>query len=388
MKERTDKKTGNKVSLLGFGNMRLPRLYEDKQEIDVGQAEKLIDYAYSYGVNYYDTAYPYHEGTSELFIGNALKKYPRDSFFLADKMPSWLLKSREDGVRIFEEQLKKCQVDYFDYYLCHSVGSSLDSFINQYEKTGVLDYLFDQMKEGRIRHFGFSFHGSPDVLEQIIDRHPWDFTQIQLNYLDWDMQNAKKQYEILEKRGIPCVVMEPVRGGALCILCDEAVNLLKAEKPDSSLASWAIRFAASLPNVMTVLSGMSSIDQVVDNVETMTNFEPLNDREREILGKAVAAYLQKGTVPCTGCRYCMDCPAGVDIPAVFAVYNKCAANNQLPLSFGNSKNTEIFMKAYQELPESARAANCVGCESCMKRCPQKIEIPVRMKEIAEIASNC
>lgn len=388
MQVRIDKKTGKEVSLLGFGNMRLPKLYKDKQDIDAAKAEKLIDYAYSHGVNYFDTAYPYHEGMSETFIGNALKKYPRESFFLADKMPSWELKSHEDGVRIFAEQLKKCQVDYFDYYLCHSVGSSLESFINQYEKTGILDYLREQMKQGKIRHLGFSFHGSPDVLEKIADRHKWDFTQIQLNYLDWDMQNAKRQYEILEKRGILCIVMEPVRGGNLCSLCEEAVNLLKAEKPDKSLASWAIRFAASLPNVMTVLSGMSAMDQVVDNVATMTDFEPLTDREREILGKAVAAYLQKGTIPCTGCRYCMDCPSGVDIPKVFAVYNKCAANNQLPMSFGSRENAHIFREAYEAIPESARAANCVACKRCMQHCPQKIEIPNRMKEIAEIASNC
>lgn len=387
MKERTDKKTGRKISLLGFGTMRLPKLNEEKQDINVEQAEALIDYAYSHGVNYFDTAYPYHEGMSETFIGKALKKYPRDSFHLADKMPGWLIKTHEDGVRIFEEQLKKCQVDYFDYYLCHSI-ESLDNFINQYEKTGVLDYLYDQLKAGRIRHLGFSFHGTPDTLEKMVNRHPWDFAQIQLNYLDWDMQNAKRQYEILEQHEIPCVIMEPVRGGNLCSLCEESVELLKAEKPDKSLASWAIRFAASLPNVLTVLSGMSAINQVVDNVNTMTDFEALTDREREILGKAVAAYLKKGTIPCTGCRYCMDCPAGVDIPKVFAVYNQCAAANQLPMSFGKKENTAIFKQAYEELPESARAANCVACKRCMEHCPQKIEIPVRMKEIAEIASNC
>lgn len=391
MIHRNYKSTQEALSLLGFGCMRLPRQYEDKQDIDEQTAQELIDYAYSHGVNYFDTAYPYHEGLSELFVGRALKKYPRESFFLADKMPSWLLGSLADGKRIFAEQLQKCQVDYFNFYLCHSIGKSVNEFVNRYEKTGVLNYLRSEKEAGRIRHLGFSFHGTPDVLEQLADRHPWDFVQIQLNYLDWDFQNAKKQYEILEKRGIPCIVMEPVRGGSLCNLCEESVRLLKAERPDKSLASWAIRFAASLPNVITVLSGMSAMDQVADNVETMTNFEPLTPRDHAVLEQAVTAYLKTGTIPCTGCRYCMDCPSGVDIPGVFAVYNECAAANHLPISLGDRKNFDrnvrIFREAYQSLPEASRAEHCVGCQKCMEHCPQRIQIPSRMREIAELAAG-
>lgn len=385
---RNYKKTGESISLLGFGCMRLPKLFEDKQDIDDGKGREMIDYAYSHGINYFDTAYPYHEGMSETFIGGALKKYPRESFFLADKMPTWLLNSLEDGERIFAEQLQKCQVEYFDFYLCHAIGESVEEFIERYENTGVLDFLRRQKAAGRIRHLGFSFHGVPNVLEKIADRHEWDFVQIQLNYLDWDMQNAKKQYEILGKRGIPCIVMEPVRGGSLCRLCEESVRLLKTQQPKKSLASWAIRFAASLPNVMTVLSGMSTLEQVQDNVKTMADFEPLTDSERAVLGKAVAAYLQTGTIPCTGCRYCMDCPSGVDIPKVFAVYNQCAAENHLPLSLDSRENAHIFLEAYHSIPESARAENCVACGKCMQHCPQRIKIPNRMREIAELATNC
>ncbi len=388
MIKRIYRRTGEAVSLLGFGCMRLPKVQKDRQDIDYAAAQQLIDYAYSHGVNYYDTAFPYHEGMSETFIGQALKKYPRKSFCLADKMPTWLLKNLEDGKRIFAEQLRKCQVEYFDFYLCHSVGDSVEAFAERYEKTGVLDYLREEKAHGRIRNLGFSFHGRPEVLEKLADRHEWDFIQIQLNYLDWDMQNAKRQYDILEKRGIPCIVMEPVRGGSLCALSEEAASLLKAERPESSLASWAIRFAASLPNVLTVLSGMSAPEQVGDNVKTVTNFEPLTDRERSLLGEAVKVYLKTGTIPCTGCRYCMDCPSGVDIPAVFAVYNRCAAAGHLPLSTFNRENVRFFREAYESLPQSARADRCVECEACMKHCPQKIKIPSRMQEIVQLASNC
>lgn len=390
MEKRTDKKTGKKVSPLGYGCMRLPRLFADRQDIDYEAAQKLIDYAYEHGVNYFDTAYPYHERMSETFVGKALKNYPRESFFLADKMPGWLIRKPEDGERIFEEQLKKCQVDYFDFYLCHAI-EKVDSFIRVYEETGILKYLQKQKEAGRIRHLGFSFHGLPDQLELLADRHPWDFAQLQLNYYDWDFQDAKRQYRILEERGIPCIVMEPVRGGSLNTLCRESINILKAAEPESSTASWAIRFAASLPNVLTVLSGMSSMEQVADNVKTMTDFRPLQEKDYDTLKRAVQEYIQAGTIPCTGCRYCMDCPAGVDIPKVFAVYNKCASAKHLPVSFGsrsaNDENAEIFAAAYKAIPEENRANHCVDCKKCMQHCPQKIQIPDRMADIARMTAS-
>lgn len=390
MEQRTDKKTGRKVSLLGYGCMRLPRLYAEKQDIDGEAAQKLIDYAYAHGVNYFDTAYPYHEGMSETFVGRALQKYPRESFFLADKMPGWLIKTPEDGPRIFEEQLKKCRVDYFDFYLCHSIEKA-ESFRKTYEETGILEYLQKQKENGRIRHLGFSFHGLPDQLELLADRHPWDFVQLQLNYYDWDFQDAKRQYRILEERGIPCIVMEPVRGGSLNTLCPESLRILKAAEPECSVASWAIRFAASLPNVLTVLSGMSAMEQVEDNVKTMTDFRPLRREDYATLRRAVQEYGKAGTIPCTGCRYCMDCPAGVDIPKVFRVYNECASEKHLPVSLGSAsaeaENAAAFSAAYRAIPPENRADHCVNCKKCMQHCPQKIQIPDRMADIARMAAS-
>jgi predicted aldo/keto reductase-like oxidoreductase len=387
METRTDRKTGKKISLLGFGAMRLPKISEDGPEIDEEKALAMIDYAYAHGVNYFDTAYPYHAGLSESFLGKALSRYPRESYCLADKMPSWKITDLQSAKKIFAEQLEKCRVDRFDYYLCHSLGT-YEAFQSAYEKTGVLDFLREKRAAGVIGHLGFSFHGTPEDLKKILTRCDWDFTQIQLNYLDWDMQNAKKQYALIEQRGIPCTVMEPVRGGTLNRLCPEAAELLKQAKPQSSLASWAIRFAASLPNVLTVLSGMTEPEQVRDNVATMEHFEPVTEEEKTLLGRAAAEYLSRGTIPCTGCRYCMDCPSGVDIPLVFSVYNKCASANRLPLTYGGKDNAGYFRSAYEAIPEANRADHCRHCGRCEKLCPQKIRISGRMREIAELAANC
>ena len=387
METRTDPKTGKKVSLLGFGGMRLPKISADAPEIDREKALAMIDYAHAHGVNYYDTAYPYHEGLSESFYGEALSRYPRESYFLADKMPGWRLTGLESAEKIFAEQLAKCRVDRFDFYLCHSLGTS-EAFAQTYEKTGVIDFLRGRRAAGVIGHLGFSFHGTPEELEKILSRGGWDFVQIQLNYLDWDMQNAKKQYAEIEAHGIPCIVMEPVRGGTLNRLCPEAAELLTKAKPQSSLASWAIRFAASLPNVLTVLSGMTEPEQVRDNVATMEHFTPVTEEEKALLGRAAAEYLSRGTIPCTGCRYCMDCPSGVDIPRVFAAYNKCAAANRLPLTYGGKDNGEYFRGVYESIPEENRPTNCRRCGRCEKLCPQKIHIMGRLREIAVLAENC
>lgn len=391
MEKRIYKNTDEAVSLLGFGCMRLPRLYEDKPDIDADLAESMVDYAYRHGVNYFDTAYPYHGGLSELFVGRALEKYPRGSFYLADKMPGWLLKGPGDGERIFREQLKKCRVDYFDFYLCHSLSFIETDYIEKYEKTQTIDFLHSQKEDGTIRHLGFSFHGSPEELKKILDRGDWDFVQIQLNYLDWEIQDAKTKYRILEERGIPCIVMEPVRGGNLCSLCEESVAILKAAQPEQSAASWAVRFAASLPNVLTVLSGMSTPEQVGDNVKTMTDFRPLSDEERKVLGRSLEVYRRTGTIPCTGCRYCMDCPAGVDIPAVFAIYNQCATTMHLSVSFGAQhtfdKNAKALLGAYETMPEARRSGSCVACGKCTLLCPQKIRIPDRMAEINRLIAD-
>lgn len=232
-------------------------------------------------------------------------------------------------------------------------------------------------EEGKIRRLGFSFHDTPEVLRHICDTYAWDFAQIQLNYLDWERQDAKQQYEILTERGIPVIVMEPVRGGTLASPCEAADILFKEARPDKSVASWAIRFAASLPNVLTVLSGMSDMSQIEDNVDTMNHFEPLTDKEREVIDAAVDAYKKKDTVPCTGCRYCMDCPFGVDIPKMFSLYN----------SYALDRDEEDYLEAYRAVPESERADKCQACGACMEKCPQKIQIPDKMTVIRELVEK-
>jgi predicted aldo/keto reductase-like oxidoreductase len=297
--------------------MRLP-LKQGTREIDKDLALKMVDYAKNKGVNYFDTAYMYLDGNSETFAGEALSRYDRNSYKLATKMPLMMLRQEEQVETIFEEQLKKCRVDYFDYYLLHNINRE---HLKVAEDLKVYEKLKEKQRQGKIRYLGFSFHDIPETLEKVVKKYDWDFAQIQLNYLDWDQQDAKGQYEILESHGIPVNVMEPVRGGALADLGVDAEAILKAANPKVSAPSWAIRFAASLPGVQVVLSGMSAMNQVEDNVATMENFKPLSEAEREVITKAVLAYRTAGAVPCTGCRYCMECPQGVDIPRNLAAYN-------------------------------------------------------------------
>ena len=307
-------------------------------------------------------------------IGEALKKYPRDSFKLATKLPMWKLQKKEDVLDTFNEQLKKCQVDYFDFYLCHAMNRERMDWLEKYE---VMPALCRLKEEGKIRHLGFSFHDTPDVLEELLNRYQWDFVQIQLNYLDWELQDAKRQYELIAGKGLQAVIMEPVRGGMLASLCEEADQVFKDAEPEHSVASWALRFAMSLPRVLTVLSGMSNMDQVIDNVHTASEFEPLTDEQRGVIDAALEKFKKNKTIPCTGCRYCMDCPAGVNIPKIFKIYNDYAI----------SKNKNGFKRAYEELPESERADRCVECGACMSQCPQSLKVPERMKEIAAMAAE-
>ncbi len=372
--KRNYKNTDEQISLLGFGCMRLPKIDPEKSDIDKTKAQEMIDYAYAHGVNYYDTAYPYHEGKSELFVGEALKKYPRESFHLASKMPVWLVEKPEDTLKYFEEQLKKCQVEYFDFYLCHALNLDRLEII---QKNHIFETLQKEKEAGRIKHLGFSFHGSVEALDKIAHTYPWDFAQIQLNYYDWDMQNAQQEYKILEDLGMPVVIMEPVRGGALNTLCPEALEMLKKADPKASPASWAIRFAASLPGVLTVLSGMTAMEHVTDNVATVDEFKPLTEEERELLFKVADVYKKSKTVPCTGCRYCMDCPAGVDIPAVFKIYNQ----------YCTTENKAAFVADYDALGESKQAHNCVACRQCCSQCPQSIDIPARMEDVVALAKK-
>lgn len=360
---------------LGLGCMRLPKLSPEKEEIDYAEAQKLVDYAFEHGVNYFDTAYRYHGGDSELFVGQALKKYPRDKFHLATKLPIWMLETEEDIQRIFDDQRNRLQVEYFDFYLLHAL--SKETF-QKSESLKVYEHLMELKKQGKIRHLGFSFHDSPEVLEEIISTHQWDFVQIQLNYLDWEMQRAKEQYELLEKNNIPVVIMEPVRGGALASLCEESNEIFHKAAPNSSVASWAIRFAASLPGVMTVLSGMSNMEQMEDNVKTMTDFAPLSKEEYAVVEKALEAYRSKVTIPCTGCRYCIECPMTIPIPDIFAAYNHYAITKDL----GSLK------RAVEALKEEEHPQRCVHCNNCVSLCPQSISIPEELEKIlALVAEN-
>ncbi len=376
MEKRYFDNIGKEISLLGFGCMRLPCLADDKKTVDFAAAQKLIDRAYAGGVNYFDTAWPYLGGQSESFIGAVLKKYPRDSFNLATKMPTWApeIKTPADVERIFAAQLQKCQVDYFDFYLMHSVNAGHYKLAREMK---IYEFLKKKKEEGKIRRLGFSFHDNPELLQEVVERHAWDFAQIQLNYIDWEACDAKRQYEILVEHHLPVIVMEPVRGGALAAPGQKAEAIFKAANADASVASWAIRYAASLPGVMTVLSGMNAMEQVEDNLKTMTDFHALSDAEYAVIEKAAQAYKASGTIPCTGCRYCMDCPVGVDIPRVFAIYN----------NYCLQKNFTAFKNTYRSLLDSQKAHNCVSCGQCMQHCPQGIRIPEHMKEIAALGKG-
>jgi predicted aldo/keto reductase-like oxidoreductase len=368
-----NKYLGMDISRLGFGMMRLP-LMPGTQKIDEEQTREMVKLAFEGGVNYFDTAYPYHQGLSEPFIGAALKKYPRESYNLVTKLFIPALKEESDIDRIFNEQLDRCKVDYFDFYLAHALNAERFELI---ERLHVFERLSEFKAQGKIRHIGFSFHDTPEVLERILAAHDWEFAQIQLNYLDWELQNAERQYELIEQKGIQCTIMEPVRGGMLAVLTPEAIECFKQADPNASAASWAIRFAASKKNVLTVLSGMTNLDHVTDNVNTIENFRPLTKEDEAVIESALAAYRKAVTIPCTGCRYCMDCPSGVDIPKVFAAYNR----------YATSRSRAMFDKLYLELAEVERAESCVACGSCLPKCPQHIDIPAKMKEIVALAKE-
>lgn len=360
------------VSLLGLGTMRLPCKTPLKREanplISYEKGQNLVDLAFENGVNYYDTAYMYHQGKSEKFIGTALKKYPRDSYFLADKLPIWLCPKKSDMEKVFQKQLARCDVDYFDFYLLHSLNK--ENF-EKCEKFGAYDFLLKKREEGRIKNIGFSFHGTIEDLKNIVAAHKWDFAQIQMNYLDWKNQNAEEQYNILTEAGIPVIVMEPVRGGKLADVSPDIEEMFKRAKPVSSVASWAISFVASHPNVITILSGMNSSEQMLDNLGTLTDFKPMSDTEMKICANAAAIMNKSAIIPCTGCDYCADCPKGVKISSIFSIYNK-AATDEITKEQGRELYNKIDIKADA----------CISCGKCAGHCPQFIKIPEKIKEVS------
>ena len=363
------------VSLLGFGFMRLPILDGNASKIDYPMAQAMVDRAYKAGVNYFDTAWPYHEGTSEDFTGETLSRYPRDSYYLASKMPTWeTFKSEDDMERIFKEQLRKCKTSYFDFYLAHGLNEERLDILQNW----IYSFLCKKKKEGLIRRMGFSFHDHYDVMEEIVKKYQWDFAMIQLNYVDWEIADAKKLYGICTEHKLPMVIMESIKGGTLSNkLYDKALELIKKANPDASPASWALRFAASLHNIITVLSGMTEPLHVEDNIKTFEDFKPLSDDELKVLEETARIYRTSGTIPCTECRYCIDCPAGVNIPQVLVRYNHHLIN----------KIKINFINQYRTLKKSEQAHNCTDCGKCVKLCPQHIDIPKHMKEVVELLAT-
>ena len=367
---RRYKNTNLTVPLLGFGCMRLPTLSPDRPDIDHATAKKMIDTAMKAGCNYFDTAYMYHGGRSEKCLGELLQAYSRDSYYLTDKLPVWFARKSADLEKIFNEQLARCKTDYFDFYLLHSLGAANWKTAKRFK---AYEFLAQKKKEGKIRKLGFSFHDTPELLKEIIQSHPWDFVQLQVNYLDWELYRSREQYEIAAKAGVPVIVMEPLRGGALASLSPDAAKILKKAEPGLSTASWAFRFLAGLPNVLCILSGMTLPEHVEDNIRTFAPIKPLSDSDRKVLNEALAVYRKQLAVPCTSCKYCMPCPVGVEIPKIFGLYNQ----------YKISGNKWLFSNNYNAIPEDSRADACVNCGKCMKQCPQKIRIPDELKKIAK-----
>ncbi|MDO5295827.1 MAG: aldo/keto reductase [bacterium] len=402
---RTDPRTGKKISMLGFGCMRFPTLPDpnnpDNKIIDEENAYKLVDYAWSHGINYYDTAHFYHNSTSEIMIGKALSRYPRSSFFLADKMPTPLITSLDYAKEIFEGQLKKCQVDYFDYYLLHNL-SDLEVTKRVYVEYGVLDYLLEQKKQGRIRSLGWSFHGNKELFTYALNdlAKDWDFVQIQMNYHDWlygdaargkELIPAKWMYDQLAERNIPVVIMEPLLGGRLARLNQQAVEILKAADPEATPASWAFRFFANYPHVLTVLSGMTYMEHLQENLRTFSPLKPFSEAEQITLEKALQAFRSTWSIPCTECNYCMPCPYGVNIPGVFNHYNKCVAQNRLPSNAQDPEyrkyRREFLIDYNRSLNPLQQADRCIACGKCLPACPQKIPIPAEMQKIYQLSES-
>lgn len=364
-----------KLSALGMGAMRLPVIDGNDGVVDEKAAAEMVDYAMSQGVNYYDTAWGYHEGNSELVMGRALKKYPRESFYLADKFPGYDLANMPKVKEIFPKQLEKCQVEYFDFYLFHNVCEmNIDAYLD--EKYGIYEYLKEERDAGRIRHLGFSAHGSYDAMKRFLEAYGKDmeFCQIQLNYLDWSFQDAKAKVELLKEYNIPVWVMEPLRGGKLAKLDEADEAKLKALRPDEGIPAWAFRFLQSIPEVKVVLSGMSDMDQLKDNIATFAEDKPLSDQEMTTLLGIADEMVKKIVLPCTACRYCTThCPQGLDIPYLLSLYNEhCFTGGGF-----------IAPMVLQSIPEDKQPSACIGCRSCEAVCPQQIKISEAMADFVQ-----
>ncbi len=394
---RTTPTTGDRVSLLGYGCMRWPMRQAaegESKEIDQEAVNELVDYAIAHGVNYFDTAPVYLQGLSERATGIALKRHARDKFFIATKMSNFSNYTRENSMAMYRRSFSELQVDYLDYYLLHAVGGGKDpieTFKARYIDNGMLDFLLAEREAGRIRNLGWSFHGDVKVFDYLLAMDvKWDFVQIQMNYVDWkhaseNNVNAEYLYGELVKRAIPAVVMEPLLGGRLSQLNDRLVERLKEQRPTQSVASWAFRYAGSYEGVLTVLSGMTYMEHLQDNIRTYSPLEPLTDEEFALLENTAQIMLKYPTIPCTGCQYCMPCPYGLDIPAIFAHYNRCVNEGDIPVSQQDPAYREerrAFLIGYdRSVPKLRQASHCIGCGKCVSHCPQSIKIPAELMRI-------
>lgn len=396
MTYRVQHGSGEHISLLGFGMMRLPN---NQDEVN-----RLVDYAIEHGVNYFDTAPVYMRGESEVLTGNALARYPREKFFVATKMSNqWGDSSLEGAKKMYMTSMKKLRVDYIDYYLLHSIGGGgMEAFNRRFIDNGLLDFLLAERKAGRIRHLGFSYHGDVRVFDWLLDHqdeYHWDFCQIQMNFLDWRHASirggrrvdadAEYLYEKCEKTGVQCVIMEPLRGGALGKVSSDVRRQLQALRPDDSSARWAFRWVGSYPNILTTLSGMNKMEHLEDNVQTFSPLDPCTEAENVLLAKIADEMAGVPTIPCTTCAYCMPCPYGVDIPGNFAHYNEAVNQKILPLpdrtAADYAARKQQFLESYQKaLPDqNTWARSCQDCEECLSKCPQQIRIPNQLARIVQ-----
>ena len=399
MTYRTNRHTGDRVSILGFGMMRLPWKKDNENEIDQELVNQMVDYAFKHGVNYFDTSPAYCQGKSETATGIALSKYPRDSYFVATKMSNFARSTwpYEKSVEMYRNSLKALQVDYIDYMLLHSVGNGgMEEFDNRYIKNGILDFLLKEREAGRIRNIGFSFHGDVEVFDTLLaqnDKYHWDFVQIQMNYLDWKHAkeinernvDAEYLYNELVKHDIQAVIMEPLLGGRLSNLPDNIVARLKQQAPEKSTASWAFRFAGTYPDVLTVLSGMTRMEHLQDNLLTYSPLVPLTDDELDFLQETATLMMQYPTIPCNDCKYCMPCPYGIDIPAILLHYNKCLNEGNIVANTQSDeyrKARRAYLIGYdRSVPKLRQANHCIGCNQCSPHCPQSIDIPKELHRI-------
>ncbi len=399
MTYRVNHNNNDRVSLLGYGCMRWPMVPNPSGQgeiVDQESVNRLIDFALEHGVNYFDTSPAYCQGYSEGATGEALSRYPREKYLIATKLSNFAPStwSREGSIKMYHDSFKELRVDVIDYYLLHSIGNGgIETFNRRYVENGMIDYLIKERKAGRIRNLGFSFHGTKEVFDQVLAMHEqvhWDFVQIQLNYVDWRHAsganvNADYLYAELVKRNIPAIIMEPLLGGRLSNVPEHIMMRLKEQRPDESVASWAFRFAGSHENVLTVLSGMTYMEHLQDNLLTYSPLVPLNEQDYVFLEETAQLMLQYPTIPCNDCKYCMPCPYGIDIPGVLLHYNKCVNEGNVSRSSQDDnykKARRAFLIGYdRSVPRLRQADHCIGCAQCNEHCPQSIDIPAEMQRI-------